>query len=157
MKYHDLDHAVRNCLDLINELTQMSNRTGRCSTTPIFLAKTDVKSAFRNLGLNFKSWMWLVMKAQDPQTGQWYYFVDKCLPFGASISCALFQEVSDALNHIFEYLAKVRRRSTNYLDDFLFIAATRVLCNALVGIFLDLCKRLNIQMVRDKTVWAQPN
>ena len=98
--------------------------------------------------------MWLVMKAQDPCTGEWCYFVDKCLPFGASISCALFQELSDALNHIFEYLAKVWKCSTNYLDDFLFIAAMKVLCDALVGIFLDMCKRLNIPIALDKTYWG---
>ena len=154
VQYRDLDTAVRNCLDLVDEMTKLGSRTGSCAAKPIFLAKTDVKSAFQILGLSPDSWMWLVMKAQDPCTGEWCYFVDKCLPFGASISCTLFQELSDALNHIFEYLAKVRKRSTNYLDDFLFIAATKVLCDALVGIFLDMCKRLNIPIALDKTYWG---
>ena len=63
----------------------------------IYAGKSNLKSVFRILGLSPKSWPWLVMKAQDPQTGQWKYFVDKCLPFGASISCALFQWFCNAL------------------------------------------------------------
>ena len=40
-----------------------------------------------------------MMKAEHPTTGQTFYFVDKCLPFGHCISCALFQKFSDALCH----------------------------------------------------------
>ena len=29
------------------------------------------------------------MKAKDPQTGEWRYFVDKCLPFSTSVSMFL--------------------------------------------------------------------
>ena len=62
------------------------------------------------------------MKAQDPLTKEWRYFIDKWLPFGASISCALFQKFSDALCHIVEYHTNSNKKITNYLDDFLFIA-----------------------------------
>ena len=56
----------------------------------IFAGKSDLKSAFRILGLLKRSWQWLIMKAQDPLSGEWKYFVDKCLPFGSSISCSHF-------------------------------------------------------------------
>ena len=108
----------------------------------IFASKSDLKSAFRILGLSKRSWRWLIMKAQDPQTGIWMYFVDKCLPFGSSISCALFQCFSDALCHLTETRLQVKHRVTNYLDDFLFIARTLIQCNAMVRQFLD------------KTEWA---
>ena len=65
-----------------------------------------------------------MMCAQNPKTGEWEYFIDKCLPFEASISCAHFQQVSNALIHV----AEVRTATviTNYLDDFLFVAITIV-------------------------------
>ena len=78
------------------------------------------------------------MKAENLQTGKTKYFVDKCLPFGASISCAIFQVVSDALKHIIEFRAKAYNTVTDYLDDFLFLAYTLELCNQLIMKFLQL-------------------
>ena len=60
-------------------------------------------SAFRNLGLGKSSWNWTVLKAWSPIDEQMYYFIDKCLPFGSSISCTLFQLVSDAVACIVKY------------------------------------------------------
>ena len=84
------------------------------------------------------------MSAQDPQTGVWKFFVDKCLPFGASISCALFQEFSDALCHLVEFKTKCPKRVTNYLDDFLFGALTLMKCNWMIRQYLDLCEELGV-------------
>ena len=44
------------------------------------IAKSDMKSAFRNLGIKKKYWKFLIMKAKSPLDGKIYYFVDKCLP-----------------------------------------------------------------------------
>ena len=85
------------------------------------------------------------MKAQDPISQEWRYFIDKCLPFGASISCALFQEFSDALCYIVERMLKVHNRITNYLDDYLFIARTIALCNAMINRFLAICQDIEFQ------------
>ena len=40
------------------------------------------------------------MKARHPRTKVVKYFVDKCLPFGAAISCAIFQALSNAIAHL---------------------------------------------------------
>ena len=61
------------------------------------MRKPDLKSAFRILGLNPESFKWLVLKACHPITGELSYFIDKCLPFGSSISCVHFQRFSNAL------------------------------------------------------------
>ena len=117
------------------------------------MGKSDAKSAFRILPLSRKSWPWLIMKARDPRTNQWCYFVEKCLPFGASISCAHFQRFSNALCH----LAKYKSRSdniTNYLDDFLFMAYLKCLCNAMIQAFLDLCAQVGVPIAMEKTKWA---
>ena len=94
------------------------------------------------------------MKAKDPITKDWKFFVDKCLPFGASISCALFQYFSDALCHLIEYRTNAQNHITNYWDDFLFIAWTIVHCNWMIQQFLDLCQELGVPVSLDKTVWA---
>ena len=111
VKYRDVDYAIKMYFDLCKEdekararrenpdsdmrhnlnvkWTDKFNNHRRKRT--VYAGKSDLKSAFRILGLSKNCWQWLVMKAQDPQTKDWFYFVDKCLPFGSSISCALFQ------------------------------------------------------------------
>ena len=91
MKYKDLDHAVRNCLCLIEAVGP---------DYQIWMGISNLKSAFHMVPLSSKWWPYLVLKARDLETNRWCFFVDKCLPFGASISCALFQRISDALAHI---------------------------------------------------------
>ena len=98
VRYRDLDHAVRAYLKLIREDGNPDSK-GNDSQKTVFGGKTDTLT----LTLLKKCWKWLIMKAQDPQTGVWKYFADKCLPFGASISCALFQQFSDALCFLAEY------------------------------------------------------
>ena len=94
------------------------------------------------------------MKAQHPLMGEWFYFIDKCLPFGASISCVLFQRFSNALCHVMEYKTKTQGQITNYLDDFLFLALTIVRCNYLIDQFIQLYKDLGVPISFDKTEWA---
>ena len=82
--------------------------------------------------------------------------MDKCLPFGASISCALFQKFSDALKHIVAVTTGKNFAITNYLDDFLFVEETQHSCNELVRTFLRICDRINVPIAHDKTEWASP-
>ena len=116
------------------------------------LSHSDVQSAFRNLGMNKKSWHHLVMRAKLPINGKWYYFVDKCLPFGASISCKLFQMVSDALAYLVQN--KTGDELVNYLDDFLFIALLACICNQNLEVFLELCRNINMPISEEKTEGA---
>ena len=144
VKYKDLDHAVKVYLRLREQLSQTEDAYGK---TVVFGGKTDVQSAFRLVPLKRGSWQWLVMKAHDPKTGQMRYFVDKCLPFGASISCAVFQRFSNALKFLTEARSSatlevsVKDTITNYLDDFLFLAICRLTCNRLIEDFLGYVAR----------------
>ena len=96
------------------------------------------------------------MKAQNPEdeTGTWWYFIDKCLLFGASISCAIFQRFSNSLKFLVEAKAGVVDSVTNYLDDFLFLALTVLACNNLVNTFLFICSDVRVPIVMEKTEWA---
>ena len=48
----------------------------------------------------------------------------------------------------------MRRSITNYLDDYLFLAATLWQCNHLVSTFLILCQKINFPVALDKTFWG---
>ena len=82
------------------------------------------------------------------------FFIDKCLPFGASISCALFQRFSNALCYLIEKRTSSEGQITNYLDNFLFLALSILLCNRKIQAFLDLCSKLSIPVSAEKTEWA---
>ena len=86
VRYNDLDKAVRNSLQLFKLFGK----------SPLWYRKTDLKLAFRILGLHPGVWWLLIMKAENPVDQKVYYFVDKCLPFGSSISCSHFQRFSNA-------------------------------------------------------------
>ena len=144
VKYMDLDYAVKLSLDLQTQ----ENGQG------IFYGKTNLTSAFRILGLNPACFNLLIMKTQDPRNGKWWFFVDKCLPFGSSRSCALFQKFSDSLAFLVEQLANRRHSVSNYLDDFLFIPATLQACEDLINTFLQMCSEINCPVAEEKTVCA---
>ena len=140
VKYNDFDHAVRLCREIAEGEDPAAG-------------KSDLTSAFRQLPIKKKFWKFLIMKAQSPLDGDWYFFVDKCLPFGAAISCAVFQEFSNALSHIVRVKSK-GTENVNYLDDFLFLAAVAFLCNHQLSVFLRICEKINFPVSEDKTEWA---
>ena len=150
VKYNDLDAAVQSCL----EISQVAREVN--GSQVVFLGKTDLTSAFRILCMNRASYCWLVFKATDPTDNKVKYFVDKCLLFGASISCSHYQRFSNSLKHILQHRTKTTQKKTitNYLDDFLFVVITKWLCNNLINQFLLLCQELRLPMAEDKTEWA---
>ena len=119
----------------------------------IFIGCSDIKSAFRLLPLKKSCWKWLIMMAKDPESKNWQFFIDKCFPFGASISCSHFQHYSNVLKHLIQYRTTMNSIN-NYLDDFLFVAATVILCNFLVQEFLTMCNELGIPIFMEKMEWA---
>ena len=149
VKYKDLDHAIETCLCMKNLCD--SNFNGLC------YSKTDIVSAFRLCPLKPSQRFLLILKATHPITKKTYYFVEKCMSFGASISCAHFQSFSDALAFIMERQSgMIWITVTNYLDDFLFIAYLIEMCNAMMQEFLELCKQLGCPTSPEKRVWASP-
>ena len=137
VKYPSFDDAVRLCL----------NEGKGCA-----VAKSDMSAAFRHFAMAKRWWKFLVMKAQNPKDNQWYYFIDKCMPFGASISCAHFQAFSDAIAHIVSH--KTKKDNVNYLDDFFFAALLRYICNNQVKVFLDICEKIKFPVSMEKTFWG---
>ena len=97
------------------------------------VAKSDMTAAFRHLPMMKKFWKFLVMKAENPEDGKTFYFVDKCMPFGTAISCANFQSFSNAVSHIVTF--KMTEENINYLDDFFFCGSFEDLLQSTSGVF----------------------
>ena len=88
VKYNDIDCAIAQCLRVKKQGVQFNEITDE---EPIYMGKSDIKSAFCLVPLSILCIQWLVMCAQNPVTKVWQYFIDKCLPFGASISLRSFR------------------------------------------------------------------
>ena len=137
MKYCEFDDAIKRCLQ---------------EGVGCHISKSDMMSAFRHLGIKREHWPVLLLKARSPFDNKWYFFMDKCLPFGSSISCAHFQAFSDAVAHIVNSLNK--KKTVNYLDDFLFAALLKAICDQQVKCFMSVCADINFPVSLEKTVWG---
>ena len=110
-----------------------------------YMAKTDVKSAFRIIPVKPDHRKILGIKWE----GQYYF--DRCLPMGASSSCHLFEKLSTAL----EFIAKKNciYQLVHYLDDFLIIHSSKDKCLKDLEKFLSICDNINVPMAPEKTVF----
>ena len=113
-----------------------------CGPAP-FLAKCDVKSAFRLLPIRPDLYHLLGFHWQGS-----YYF-DKCLPMGARSSCQLFETLSSAIQFLAEKSGI--RHMAHYLDDFLFVHPKKLGCNDDLAAFMSICKVIGVPLAGDKT------
>ena len=120
VKYPDFTEAVKMCMNLQSET--------------IFVGKSDMSMAFRHVPLWVCDFRILILKASHPISNKVYWFVEKCLPFGSSISCAIFQAISDCIAHIATY--QMGNPNLNYLDDYLFCQIMKAYCDKQVNNFL---------------------
>ena len=117
------------------------------------LGKSDMKSAFRNLGIKKSQWFLLIIMAKSPYDHEKYYFVDKALPFGSSVSCSLFQRFATSISHIVRVKCH-GKENINYLDDYLFAEFVKSQCDAQIKVFLLVCKEINFPVSMEKTFWG---
>ena len=109
-----------------------------------FLAKTDIKSAFRIIPIHQNDHPLLGMKWR----GLYYY--DRCMPMGCSSSCKTFETFSTAIEWIARHKLNIDK-ILHLLDDFLFISSTRTQCQDDLDRFLILCSHLGIPIAPEKT------
>ena len=109
-----------------------------------FLAKTDIKNAFRVIPIRQQDHYLLGMKWR----GQYYY--DRCLPMGAASSCKTFETFSTAI----EWIAQ-QKLNIDYiihlLDDFLLVAPSYDSCTKQLDRFLQFCSAIGLPMAPEKT------
>ena len=88
-----------------------------------FMAKSDIKSAFRLIPIHPDDYSKLGFKYM----GKFYY--DRCLAQGCSSSCRIFERFSTALEWILNNKLGVKH-SCHILDDFLFLAHNYCECKS---------------------------
>lgn len=109
-----------------------------------YMAKSDLASAFRLIPLAPSEYHLFGIFWQGN-----YYF-DRCLPFGCSSACNIFEKFSSALEWVmWNYLPHTL--IYHVLDDFLFICQTKEQCRASLDTFLRICANIGIPISEEKT------
>ena len=110
------------------------------------LGKVDMKNAFRLIRVYPGDFHLLCYKFKDK------YYIDKCLPFGCSISCSIFEKLSTFV-HWLTVKQSGLQSMEHYLDDFIFAGKAGTSdCLNLMHCFQDICAELGIPLAHDKTV-----
>ena len=109
-----------------------------------FLAKTDIKNAFRIIPIHPNDYGLLGM--------QWrgLYYYDRCMPMGCSSSCLTFETFSTAVEWVAHNKLKIDY-ILHLLDDYLLVAPSVQLCQQQLDLFLSLCTHLGIPIAPEKT------
>ncbi len=109
-----------------------------------FLAKSDIKSAFRIVPLRPHCYHVMGFKWE-----QSYYF-DKCLPMGLAESCKIFEIVSYAIVYILQEKFHIQN-IVKVLNDFLFGEIPKAQYRKNLYTFLAVAEYFGISIAMDKT------
>ena len=110
-----------------------------------FMAKTDLKSAFRLIPVHPDDWNLLGIYWQSR------YFVDMYLPFGLRSSPFLFNQLSDSIEWILKHNYGLHH-VIHILDDFFIAEPSKVLCLESFSTLLRVFMSLNAPLVASKTI-----
>ncbi len=109
-----------------------------------FLAKTDIKGAFKLLPIHLKSLNLLGFKHRGK------YYVSKTMPQGCKTSCRIFDSFSAAVHWCLD--SETGTMCTiHYIDDFLFIGENKEMCEKIMNTFKKICKDMGIPLVLEKS------
>ena len=113
--------------------------------TGVYMAKSDIKHAFRLIPLHESQWKYLIFKFEN----QWY--IDICLPMGAKSSCAIFESFSSAIEWIMRHKLGIKN-VVHILDDFLILNVGKKNCKNSLNKFLEFCLEVGIPISTEKTL-----
>ena len=115
-----------------------------------FMAKTDLKSAFRLIPIHPDDWHLLGIHWQDQ------YYVDLYLPFGLRSAPFLFNQFSDALEWILKHNYGLQH-VLHILDDFFIAEQSRMQCLTSFSTLLRLFMSVGAPVVASKTLGPLPS
>ena len=118
-------------------------RAGRRGTQTVWMAKRDIRSAYRNLAIRPEDWgvAGLLIAGR--------YYVDTALNFGTRSSPDKFCELSDAMEWV---LRRWGVDCVHYIDDFIFIGSSQAEVEEQVRRFDLVCKGFGIPVKEEKDV-----
>lgn len=117
----------------------MLARTG--GSADLHYSKTDAINAFRVLPICCADRPFQMIKAKNPLTDRWSYFVDLNCGFGSSSSCFLYDKVSQVLHHLYHW--RTGEHAVVYLDDGLQAGISEDDCNDNLDSYLQICHEIN--------------
>ena len=116
--------------------------------TGAWMAKIDLKSAFKHIVVRPDQWHLLGMHL-DADSGEREYFFDATLPFGLRSSPKIFNEFTKAI----VYIARTQEGVKNifgYLDDFFVVASSREECAENLSRLKGMASRQGWRLNQDK-------
>ncbi len=109
-----------------------------------FLAKCDIKSAFRLLQVAPSDHHYLGFMFDD------MYYYDTVMLMGCALSCRSFERFSRALHWISQNVFDCGH-SIQYLDDYLFLGLSRQIVLDSLAKFARICEKLGVPLAPEKT------
>ena len=117
----DIDRKIRQCYE----------RTGQ-----VWMAKADIKAAYRTMPVRPEDWHLQGIKWNNQQ-----YYIDLRMSFGCRSSVDQWLRFADALSWC---LDRWGVHALHYVDDFIFIADSEEECQRQVNKFNAICKAWNV-------------
>ena len=111
-----------------------------------YMSKGDIESAFRIAPIWPQDWHLLGIQFNRR------FYIDICLPFGASIPCAIFENIGNLLQWIVQQWAN--HPISRYLDDFFMVHILQQVCDSIMQTIHDTCSEVGILMSPSKRVYA---
>ena len=137
--YMDLDHYKYTTVD-----------EAACKAKPGFwLAKVDLKHAYRSVGTHPSSWKVTGMSWLFQGTSSMTFLFDKRLPFGARTSPMIFHRLTQSVCRM---MARRGFTVLAYLDDFLIIEPSQQQCQIAVDTLINLLQSLGFTINWSKVV-----
>ena len=109
-----------------------------------FMAKGDVKSAFKLAPMRYKDLECLGIFFEKQ------FYIDLTMPFGSSISCAIFEDISSLIHWIFEQQTK--KQFLHYLDDYFMCDRTKNGCWLAYNGMQQVAANIGLPLSPDKLV-----
>ena len=111
--------------------------------------RIDIRAAFRNAPLNFKSIRVLGLSLNGK------IYINICLPFGAATSCAIFEKIATALQWVIVKHTSITWID-HYLDDYILLARCLQTLEQQMDEFLLIMQRIGMPIAEEKTLGPAP-
>ncbi len=136
VSYSSVQHAV----DMIQSIG-----------APVYMAKTDLKSAYHHITIKPEDRNLLGFSWPDAQ-GNLRQYRWSVLPFGLSQACATFERFSTALEHMCIERGACST-TTHYIDDLLTLATSIGECQYSLEVIMETCRLAGFTIQDEKTVY----
>ena len=139
------DHAV----ELPKQKYQSIQDAINAITPGCYLAKVDLKGAYRSLRLNKSQYPFMGLHWKFSGDSNPTFIQEKCMCFGAKAAPSIFHRISQAIRRI---MARRGSKIIAYQDDFLAIADTKEQCTETYRDLIKLLRELGFSIAWNKLV-----